>query len=109
MDHTRDNPLKRFTAFWIAILLVVCFGVALIILRPLTHAKAQTAYDMKSEVRLEIKADIDRAQEDALNSEALQKAIDEQSKSFSNNTVTPGNMPVPGAAPAPAPADTPTE
>ena len=109
MDHTRDNPLKRFTAFWIAILLVFCFGVGLIILRPLTHSEAETAYDMKSDAKLETKAGIDRAQEGALNQDALKKAFDEQRKSFTTNTEAAGSMAVPGAAPAPAPADTPAE
>ena len=109
MDHTRDNPLKRFTAFWIAILLVFCFGVGLIILRPLTHAKAETAYDLKSEQKLEIKAGIDSAQESALNVDALQKAIGAQAKSFSSFKETAGSMAVPGAEPAPAPSATPAE
>lgn len=111
MDHTRDNPLKRFTAFWIAILLVFCFGVALIILRPLTHAKAETAYEMKGKEKLEIKAEIDRTQKSALNRKALNSAIGQQVQSFSSNIETVGSMPIPGAAPAkePAPAETPAE
>lgn len=111
MDHTRDNPLKRFTAFWITLLLVFCFGVALIILRPLTHSKAQTAYDLKSESKLEVKEEVDRAQESALNQAALKKAMAAQVSSFKQNVVAPGSMPVPGAAPAaaPAPAETPAE
>ncbi|MFT6863254.1 MAG: hypothetical protein ACJAVK_001815 [Akkermansiaceae bacterium] len=109
MDHTRDNPLKRFTAFWIAILLVFCFGVGLIILRPLTHANSETAYDMRRDDKLAVKADIDRAQEGALNKAALQKAFDEQKESFTTNTVAAGSMAVPGAAPAPVPVDTPAD
>ena len=100
MDHTRDNPLKRFTAFWIAILLVTSFGIALIIIQPFAPDKADQAYEMVSEARLEIKEGIDRAQDDALNNAALSDAVRAQVKSFDQNTESKGSMPVPGAAPA---------
>lgn len=104
MDHTRDNPLKRFTAFWIAILLVFCFGVALILLRPLTHRESDSAEDLVAAKRLEVKSDIDRAQAETLNDEALSKAVSEKLTSFAGDTVQKGAMPIPGTAPAPAPA-----
>ena len=107
MDYTRDNPLKRFTAFWIAILLVTSFGIALIITQPFAPDKADKAYEMVSEGRLEIKEEIDRAQNDALNEAALADALSAQAKSFKDNPETQGSMPVPGAAPAPA--ETPAE
>jgi hypothetical protein len=102
MDHTRDNPLKRFKAFWIALLLVFSFGVALILLRPLTHQDGESAMDVTAKARLAVKQEVDRAQAEALDAGALQKAIDEQLKTFAQNTKSKGAMPVPGAAPAPA-------
>lgn len=109
MDHTRDNPLKRFTAFWIAILLVTSFGIALIITQSFAPDKTDKAYEMMGEGRLEIKEEIDRAQDDALNEAALSEALQAQIKSFGQNKESKGSMPVPGAAPAPAPAEKPAE
>ena len=99
MDHTRDNPLKRFSAFWIAILLATSFGVALIITQPFAPGKTDKAYEMVGEGRLKIKDEIDRAQDDALNEAALAEALQAQAMSFDKNTESKGSMPVPGAAP----------
>jgi hypothetical protein len=104
MDHTRDNPLKRFTAFWIALLLVFSFAVALLLLRPLTHHDSESTGDLIREQRLEVKRQIDRDQKEALNGESLQKAIAAQIQSFGNNPVEKGNRMVPAAAPEPAQA-----
>ncbi|MDB4652845.1 hypothetical protein OAE39_01075 [Akkermansiaceae bacterium] len=109
MDHTRDNPLKRFTAFWIAILMVTSFGIALIITQPFVSDNTDKVYEMVGKGRLEIKEEIDRAQDGALNEGALSDALQAQIKSFRENNESKGSMPVPGAAPAPAPADKPTE
>jgi len=103
MDHTRDNPLKRFKAFWIALLLVFSFGVALLILRPFTHGDSNSAMTVTGKARLEVKAELDRAQDSALNAGALDEAISGQLESFSQNTPAKGAMPVPAATPAPAP------
>ena len=110
MDHTRDNPLKRFSAFWIALLLVTAFGIACFILRPLTHGKVDAAYEMTGEDRLTIKADIDKVQADTLNVGALNRALEAKTKDLIKEP-SAGNMPVPEAAPAPAdkPADKPAE
>ncbi|MDA7519748.1 hypothetical protein N9A89_01730 [Akkermansiaceae bacterium] len=97
MDHNRDNPLKRFSAFWIAILLVGCFGVACIILRPMTHAKVESAYEMIADERLATKAEIEKAQAAALNSERLEKSL-KASAATLNQTPAAGAMPLPGAS-----------
>lgn len=94
MDHNRDNPLKRFTAFWIAVLLVGCFGVACIILRPLTHAKVNTAYEEISSERLETKMEIEKAQASAINQEKLAQAGESALKSF-KEAPKAGAMPLP--------------
>ncbi|MGC6426726.1 MAG: hypothetical protein ACON5H_06995 [Akkermansiaceae bacterium] len=95
MDHNRDNPLKRFTAFWIALLLVGCFGIACVILRPLTHRAVDTAYQEASAARLDTKAAYEEAQSAAIDEEKLSKAISEASKTLSA-TPTAGAMPLPG-------------
>jgi len=102
MDHTRDNPLKRFTAFWIALLLVFCFAVALLLLRPLTHHDSVSADQIIAENRREVKREVDSAQSDALDQEALREAISSQLNSFAQNTVEKGSRMVPTQAPAPS-------
>lgn len=104
MDHTRDNPLKRFTAFWIALLLVFSFAVAMILLRPMTHHDSTSADEVISSNRLKVKREVDSAQDDALNSEALQEALTAQLKSFPENTVEKGSRAVPPTG-SPAPMD----
>ena len=99
MDHSRDNPLRRFSAFWIAILLATSFGIALIITQPFAPDKTDKTYEMVSKGRLEIKDGIDRAQDEAFNEGALAEALQAQAESFDKNTESKGRMPVPGAAP----------
>lgn len=99
MDHSRDNPLRRFSAFWIAILLATSFGIALIITQPFAPDKTDKTYEMVSKGRLEIKDRIDRAQDEAFNEGALAEALQAQAESFDKNTESKGSMPVPGAAP----------
>lgn len=101
MDHTRDNPLKRFKAFWIALLLVFSYGIALILLRPLTHGDSGSAMEVTGKARLEVKEELDRAQDSALDPDTLKKAIAGQVEAFPQNTQKKGAMPLPGAAPAP--------
>lgn len=55
MDHTRDNPLKRFTAFWIAIALISVFGLASLFISPLAARGESEAYQIKMEERLDLK------------------------------------------------------
>jgi hypothetical protein len=96
MDPNRDNPLKRFSAFWIAFLMVSTFGIGGMILRPLTHAKVDTAYEMKSEERLAVKKKIESEQAAALSKEKLEEAISLTAESL-NKAPTPGAMKLPGA------------
>ena len=104
MDHTRDNPLKRFKAFWIANLLVFSFGVALILLRPLTHMDSDSATDVTAQARWEVKKEVDSAQKAALAPEALQAALAEQAKGFAGQAESKGAMPLPSATPPAAAA-----
>ncbi len=74
------------------------FGIACIILRPLTHARQETAYMIKGEERLQIRDTIDRAQKAALEAK---KIDDEAVSSFAktlNKAPSAGAMAVPGAA-----------
>ena len=113
MDHTRDNPLKRFSAFWIAILLVTTFGIGCVILRPLTHGKVDTAYEAAAAGRLAIKNDVLKAESAALNTTALSEKMESVAKTLNVTEPSQGVMPVPGTEPAPteeAPSDAaPTE
>jgi hypothetical protein len=95
MDHTRDNPLKRFTAFWIALLLVGCFGIACIILRPLTHGHVDTAYEMVSDARLATKSEIKKTQAAVIDSEKLEKSLKSAAQTL-NQAPSKGAMPLPG-------------
>lgn len=100
MDHTRDNPLKRFTAFWVAVLLVATFGVGTLIFLPLTLRKVDSAYQENSEVRLATKSEITKAEAAAVDPEALKKAIIESARTLAAQEPTPGSMAVPSDAPA---------
>ncbi len=82
MDHTRDNPLKRFTAFWVALLLVTAFGIACILIRPMTHAKVESATQAAADARRAVRADVDRAQSKALNEDALDDALKASAKAL---------------------------
>lgn len=103
MDHARDNPLKRFAAFWIAALLIASFAIACVIVRPMIHGDDNTVYDMKAGVRLELVSESRAAQEAALDTAALEKAITEPSDNLHKQVPTPGSKPLV----APAPAETP--
>ena len=96
MDHTRDNPLKRFTAFWIALLLVGCFGIACVLLRPLTHGQVDTAYEMVSDARLATQSEIMKSQAAALDSDKLEKTLKSAAQTL-NQAPSKGAMPLPGA------------
>jgi len=107
MDHTRDNPLKRFTAFWVALLLVTAFGIAAILLRPLTHAQADSTIEAKAEERRAVRADVDREQSKNLSGGALDEALAASAKSLHSSKPAPSAIKVPPATPAVAPADQP--
>ncbi len=105
MDHTRDNPLKRFAAFWIAALLIGCFAIACFILRPMTHGEVGTAYEARSEAREALVSEARAAQEAALNTAALNKAIAAQSDQLLKQVPEPGSKPLVAATPAEAPKE----
>jgi len=98
MDHTRDNPLKRFTAFWVALLLVTAFGIACIILRPITHARVDSAMEAAAEDRRALRAEVDNAQDKNLNQDALDEAFQASAASLIASKPTPGKVAVPKPA-----------
>ena len=102
MDHTRDNPLKRFTAFWVALLLVTAFGIAGLILRPLMSNKVDSAMEEAADDRRAVRAEIDNAQRKKLNTAALDDAFKANAKSLLTSKPTPGAVAVPAAIPEPA-------
>ncbi len=107
MDHTRDNPLKRFTAFWVALVLVTAFGIAGIVLGPFFGGgdKEDPAYTQKSAERLGVRRQVENASEKALNREALDKALAAGSKSLLSSKPAKGARPVPAEQPADAAKD----
>ena len=108
MDHTRDNPLKRFTSFWFALLLVTTFAIGALILWPLSHGDVETVADLKAADRLQIKAEVQKAQTENLNAEALAEALANAAKAPSQ-APSPGSMAVPSLAPESASAEDPAE
>ena len=107
MDHTRDNPLKRFTAFWVALLLVTAFAIAIILLRPLTHGKVDSAEAAKAEERRAVRTEVDREQSKNLSGGALDEALTANATSLLSSKPAPSAIKVPPAIPAAAPADQP--
>lgn len=75
MDHTRDNPLKRFTAFWVAFIIVSSFGIGAIILGAFSGDDVDPAYEAVSKERLEVKTSIDNAQKAGADPAKLAAAI----------------------------------
>ncbi|MFT6238634.1 MAG: hypothetical protein ACJAQT_000708 [Akkermansiaceae bacterium] len=102
MDHTRDNPLKRFTAFWVALLLVTAFGIACLIVGPFTKTDGDSSMKAAADERRAVRAKVDSAQSSALNELALEKAFEANAKTLRMNVPIPGKAAVPAAAPAPA-------
>ena len=105
MDHTRDNPLKRFAAFWIAALLIACFAIACVILRPMTHAKVDTAYEAKSEERMVLISEARSAQKAAYDPAKIDKTIKAQAETLHQQTAEPSARPLTAPAPAEAPKE----
>lgn len=101
MDHTRDNPLKRFTAFWVALLLVTAFGIACLIVGPFTSSKGDAATEAAADERRAVRTKVDSAQSNALNEAALEKAFESNAKSLLTSKPTPGKTAVPALAPTP--------
>ena len=102
MDHTRDNPLKRFTAFWVAFLLVTAFGIACLLLRPITHAQVNSATEAKAEERFAVRAEVDREQSKKLNGGALDEALATAAKSLHTSKPAASAIKVPADQPEPA-------
>ena len=73
MDFTRDNPLKRFTAFWIGLGIFLIFGALALIVSPLASERQDKAYEIKEAQRLDTKRGILIAQETDLESRDLEK------------------------------------
>ncbi len=82
MDPNRDNPLQRFKAFWVAILLVVTFAIGSLIVRPLISGRVKTAEDALATERAAVSKKIDSEQEAALNRKALADVIKEKAASY---------------------------
>ena len=102
MDFTRDNPLKRFTAFWIGLGIFLIFGALALIVSPLASERQDKAYEIKEAKRLDTKRGILIAQETDLESRDLEKgrqAVDLMAATAPKVS----EMKVPAAPAAPSP------
>jgi mono/diheme cytochrome c family protein len=67
MDTVSDNPLKRFSSFWLGLILFGAFGVLCLVLGPyLTAEKKDPAYQAAADKRLAVKAEMEAAQAESL-------------------------------------------
>jgi len=108
MDPQRDTPLKRFGALWIGLFIILSFGVAALVVAPFLNNSnvedevLQAEYD----VRLETKAEIDKAQAEQLIYKESgdtaqvppQQAFKFTSKQLLNQSATASTQVVPGSA-----------
>ncbi|NNC90294.1 MAG: cytochrome c [Akkermansiaceae bacterium] len=67
MDPARDNPLVRFSSFWLGALIFVLFGLACLVIVPLLGGKEEDAMDAAtSERRIENLREMQAAQDAVL-------------------------------------------
>ena len=67
MDTVSDNPLKRFSTFWLGLFLFGAFGAFCLVLGPyLKSEKKDPAYRAAADKRLAMKAEMEAAQAEAL-------------------------------------------
>jgi len=68
MDPHRDTPLKRFSALWIGLFIILSFGLGALVVAPLIGVDDRESEVLKAEydVRLATKAEIDAAQNEQL-------------------------------------------
>lgn len=63
MDSANDNPLKRFSSFWLGLILFAAFGLATLVVGFGFHKPAEKGYDKVNQVRREkIREGVDKAQ-----------------------------------------------
>ena len=67
MDTVSDNPFKRFSTFWLGLILFGAFGLLCLVLGPyLTAEKKDPAYQAAADKRLAVKAEMEAGQAEAL-------------------------------------------
>lgn len=81
MDPTRDNPLIRIKAFFDGLGIFTFFGLLLLLILAIGalfgfSRKGEEPEDAAGEIRYEIKAEIDKAQAEALTSEQISETIE---------------------------------
>ncbi|MFT3992001.1 MAG: cytochrome c [Luteolibacter sp.] len=127
MEPSRDNPLFRFSTFWLAVGIFLIFAVLLGVVYLVTPNRTTDLEAEAAKGRYEIKAKVDAAEAASLPAEAIAAAIPQVAKEIVSSKpvavetpqqVVPGSptalknapaaAPAPEAAPAaPAPEETP--
>ena len=66
MDTPQDNPLKRFGAFWLGLVLFGLFGLACMLINLFSADERTSAEKERAKARIEIRKQIDDEQKGAL-------------------------------------------
>ena len=94
MDPALDNPLQRFSSFWVGLLVFVVFGLGCVVLLPLFGGKKEDPQmAAASEKRLETLAEMQAAQAAVLSPEAVRAQFESIGPALLAKDPTP--MPVP--------------
>ena len=112
MDTVSDNPLKRFSTFWLGLVLFGLFGVLCLVLGPfLTGEKKDASYMAAADKRLATKAEMEAAQAEALKVDPVSvfAKTGEELLAVAPGAVRDPAQIVPGSARQEALANAPTE
>lgn len=100
MDHSRDNPIIRFTTFWWALGTFFIFAVLLAVIWLFNRAEPTTLEEAAAQPRYATKAKIDAAQAANISPEAIESAIEVMSKQLAASKPVAVELPaqvVPGS------------
>lgn len=76
MDTASDNPLRRFTSFWLGLAIFLAFAIVVLLLGPLLSGDSgDSMYEAAAERRLETKADLMRQQAEVLPAAKVEAAF----------------------------------
>ncbi|MDX1680837.1 MAG: cytochrome c [Akkermansiaceae bacterium] len=85
MDPNRDNPIIRFSAFWLGLGIVLIFAAVLVVIAFFdrdTPSRLDAIEAQKADQRYEIKEEVEAAQTEDLPAEAIEAAIPQVAQSL---------------------------